>query len=340
MQQLAHAVGAEIGHQQAVARGHAAVTGEHRRGHEFIAFAGRITRLQRRHGIRRRNAFRRADGTIGALDARPAPVAVHRPIAPANRGQRELPCFGDIGFEAAQIGFGRARRGIAPIEKAMQTDLQAGAVEEVDQRRHMVLMGMHAARRQEAHQMAAPAAGAQFFDEAAERRQIGERAVGDGGIDARQILQHRAPGAQIHMADLGIAHLPRRQADIAARGMQQAVRIFFQQCVPHRRARLENRVVGGFAARAPAVEHAQHHRARNPSHHHPLSSHRSLVSFLRPALYFKRDDRGGRTTCWRRAKAARPAWRGPGDAATPWRRTRASDRRASTPPRHARRRRR
>ena len=41
----------------------------------------------------------------------------------------------------------------------------------------------------------------------------GERAVGYGGIDARQVLQDRPPCAEVEVADLAVAHLPNRQAD-------------------------------------------------------------------------------------------------------------------------------
>ena len=40
-----------------------------------------------------------------------------------------------------------------------------------------------------------------------------ERAVGDRGVDARQVLEHRPAGAEVEVADLRVAHLARRQAD-------------------------------------------------------------------------------------------------------------------------------
>ena len=49
-----------------------------------------------------------------------------------------------------------------------------------------------------------------------------ESAVGDRVADAQQFLLHHAAGADVHVPDLGIAHLPVRQADIAAGGVQEA----------------------------------------------------------------------------------------------------------------------
>ena len=44
-----------------------------------------------------------------------------------------------------------------------------------------------------------------------------------GAADPRQILHDHAAGADVEMADFGIAHLPVRQADVFARGVQEAM---------------------------------------------------------------------------------------------------------------------
>ena len=68
------------------------------------------------------------------------------------------------------------------------------------------------------------------------------------------------PGTDVQVADLGIAHLPLGQADVAALGVDQGVRRGLQQGVPVRQVGLGERVVGGLLAVAPAVEDQQHHR--------------------------------------------------------------------------------
>jgi hypothetical protein len=88
--------------------------------------------------------------------------------------------------------------------------------------------------------------------------------------DARQVLHHHAAGADVEMADFGIAHLTRRQADILAGGHQQRVRAGGPEPVEIGRARLPDGVVCDFVTPAPAVHDHQHHRP-SPLHcPHPL----------------------------------------------------------------------
>ena len=82
----------------------------------------------------------------------------------------------------------------------------------------MVLVRMHAAGRDQAHQVAGAAAclaGARSSPCSAGA--VRDLAARDGVADARQVLHHHAAGADVEMPDLGIAHLARRQADIAGR---------------------------------------------------------------------------------------------------------------------------
>ena len=78
--------------------------------------------------------------------------------------------------------------------------------------------------------------------------------------DARQLLHHDASGADVQMADLGIAHLTVRQPDIEAGGAQEGVRTGLPQPVEIRLPRLTNGIVGDFLAPAKPVEDHQHHR--------------------------------------------------------------------------------
>ena len=67
--------------------------------------------------------------------------------------------------------------------------------------------------------MASAARGFQLRDQARDCRQFREGPIGDSGINARQILHYHAPGTDIEVPDLRIAHLPNRQADILAGGL-------------------------------------------------------------------------------------------------------------------------
>ena len=62
-----------------------------------------------------------------------------------------------------------------------------------------------------------------------------QRAVGDGLVDARQVLADDRAGAEVEVADLGVAHLPLGQPDRAAAGRQLRVRVARPEVVEDRR---------------------------------------------------------------------------------------------------------
>src|SRR5262245_65960312 len=74
------------------------------------------------------------------------------------------------------------------------------------------------------------------------------------------------------MSDLGIAHLPRWQADVLARRMQEGVRAGRPQVVEARSPRLADGVIGRLLAPAPTVEDDQHHRTALLHLHVPRAS--------------------------------------------------------------------
>ena len=103
-------------------------------------------------------------------------------------------------------------------------------------------------------------------DEVLQRRHPGKRAVGDRLLDARQILQHDATGAEIGVADLGIAHLAVGQPDIMLARVEMRMRPAPHQPMPYRRLRPFDGIVVAVRALPPAVEDTQHKRARTGSH--------------------------------------------------------------------------
>src|SRR5919198_6302740 len=119
---------------------------------------------------------------------------------------------------------------------------------------------MHSSRRCQAHEMASTAALPQALDQAREGGGSFDLAAGDRDIDARQVLDHEATGADVEMPDLGIAHLALRQADLGARSPQEGVGTARPQTVESGSAGLSNGVVSGLLAPAPSVKYDQHHR--------------------------------------------------------------------------------
>jgi hypothetical protein len=136
----------------------------------------------------------------------------------------------------------------------------AGLRQDSGERRRVILVRMHASRRNQAHQVADAAALAQVVDQVAQRWRLADLAVRDRIRDALQGLLDDPAGPDVEVSDLGIAHLAGRQADIRAGGSQQGVRTGLPQAVEGRGAGLTDRIVGRLLAPAPAVQHGQHHR--------------------------------------------------------------------------------
>src|SRR5690606_17886692 len=86
---------------------------------------------------------------------------------------------------------------------------------------------------------------------------VDEAAVGDVLVDAGKALVNDAARAQVHVADLGVAHLAFRQADLQAGGVDQGVRAGGPETVPDRRVRHRDGVVPGFFTMTPAIQNQQ-----------------------------------------------------------------------------------
>src|SRR5690606_30948480 len=88
---------------------------------------------------------------------------------------------------------------------------------------------------------------------------VEEAAAFDRGVDAGQFLVHHPACADVHVADLGVAHLPVRQADVSTLGVDQGGRAGFPQPAPVGHVGLGDGVVARILAVAPAVQDQQDH---------------------------------------------------------------------------------
>ena len=122
--------------------------------------------------------------------------------------------------------------------------------EHLCQRHRVILMRMHAPRRDEAHQVTGASGLAQTRNQADQGGSLLDLAIGDSLADARQILHHDTAGADVEMSDLGIAHLPLRQAHILARRAQEGVGAGVPQAVEGGGACQAHGVVGTSMGRA------------------------------------------------------------------------------------------
>ena len=158
---LARAVGAEIGHDEAVAVLHAVIAADDRRRDEFVARARCVTGGDGRVGGRRARALAARHRRPGARRALPIAVAVHREIASAHGRERHARrARARSGLEGGEIAPGAPRRRIPPVEKGVDGDGNAGPGNALRQRQHVRRVGMNAARRGQARQMAPAAAAA------------------------------------------------------------------------------------------------------------------------------------------------------------------------------------
>jgi hypothetical protein len=255
---FAHAVGAEVEAQHPVAVLHAAIVADHRRHHELIEFFVGVRIGDDRRCVGKVRAVRFDDGPIGLLDSVPAFVAIHGVIAARHGGDRNG--FRQRGEETLDVLARGLRWRVAAVGECVHPRRHAGIGEELGQRRGLILVRMHTARRHQAEQMTGAAAVFEFFDQFHKGRCAIDLAFGDRVVDARQVLHHHASGADIEMPDLGIAHLAVGQADLLAGGAQEAVRAGLPKPVEGRRFGLAHGVVGRVVAPAPAVENDQHHR--------------------------------------------------------------------------------
>ena len=100
--------------------------------------------------------------------------------------------------------------------------------------------------------VAAPLAGA--VERPPEGGVVGEAPVGDRLVDADEVLVENAARADRQVADLGVAHLPGREAYCLAGSLERGVWVLGPEAVEDGRVRQLDRVPRARRRAAPAVE--------------------------------------------------------------------------------------
>jgi hypothetical protein len=225
--------------------------GQNDRLEELVGDFRVVTGPNRGHGLLRLLPLAGHDRREGTLCALPAAIAVHRVIA-AHDGDDPRP-FGD---ELGEV-VGRRRRGdVAAVGEGMHVGalLHPLPARELDQGAHVIDMRVNAAVRDEPEEMDIPIALSRPLERASQRRILEERAVLDGLVYPHQILEDDATGSDRQVADLGVAHLPRRQPDGLPRSLQGRVRIAPPEPVEDGRLGKLDRVPRARRGATPAVE--------------------------------------------------------------------------------------
>ena len=199
------------------------------------------------------------DQLISLLHAIPAVVAVHGEVAADQAGDPALAQAGEGGLQQFDGALRALGRRVAAVEEGVQVDLLGTAPScQLGHGDQVVLMAVHAAIGQQAEDVHGLAAGGGLVHGGADVRVLEEVAVADGLGHASEVLIHHATGAEVHVADFRVAHLPIRQADIHAATRDQAMGLGGTQTVVDRRVGSVDGVVFGAVAVSEAVENDQY----------------------------------------------------------------------------------
>ncbi|MND90892.1 hypothetical protein D3C80_829910 [compost metagenome] len=185
---------------------------------EFIAFATGIGRFQAFDGIGGVELGGAVDDqVVGGGYAVPAVVAVHGEVAADDAGDTALAQLGEGVVEQLQERLGAFRWRVAAIEEGVQVDLLGATLGgQFGHRHQVVLVAVNATVGQQAEDVHGLAAGHGLVHRAAQGWVLEELTITDSLGHAGEVLVDHTPGAQVHVADFGVAHLPIRQAHVHA----------------------------------------------------------------------------------------------------------------------------
>ena len=242
---LPRAVGAEVEVDAniAVANGaqrFAAVVGQDERDDELVGHAAVVRVLHALHCVRVAATFRIAEdhGVECLLLAVPFFVAVHGIVAPTDAGDLSDVVLAHLLLQLLDVARAVGGQRVASIHEAVHEDaLHAVLLGHAQQRVKMVLVRVHAAVRKQPEQVQPPVPGAGLGHRIEQHRVFLEFTVLDHEIDLGDVHVHDAPGADVEVADLAVAHLPGGQPDIASAGVDQRVGELGQQAIVIRFAR-------------------------------------------------------------------------------------------------------
>ena len=150
---------------------------------------------------------------------------------------------------------------VAAIHEGMdEYAVNAVLLRHLQQRVKMRLLRVHATIGEQSKKMQPALAHSRMFHCGQQHRVRKEFAVLNHQVDARDVHVHDAPGANVEMTHLAVAHLPFRQAHKRTAGMNQCVGILAQKAVIGWLARQRDGVRFGFGAVSPAIEDDQYQR--------------------------------------------------------------------------------
>ena len=129
----------------------------------------------------------------------------------------------------------------------------------LQQGKDVFLVVVHAAGRQQPHDMDRTASPRRSFQGVLQHPVFEERPVLYRLGDAGELLVNDASRSDIHMACFRVAHLSGGQSHVHAGRIQQGAGTVVPQVVPHRLPGAVDRVIGGSFRIAPAIQDDQNH---------------------------------------------------------------------------------
>ncbi len=196
---------------------------------------------------------------VGELDPVPALVSVHRVVAPNHRADPARAELVHPPLDRRQVAGARIGERVAPVGERVEHEVRdAEFSREADERLDVGPAGVHAAVGHEPDQVDPLGAG----EGATEDLIRAELAVLDREVDPGEVLHDHRAGAEVEVADLGVAHLALGQADGAPARGQLGVRIALPERIEHRRGRERNRVPGPRLGDAPPIENDERRTGR------------------------------------------------------------------------------
>src|SRR5579883_330710 len=184
-----------------------------------------------------------------------AAVPVHGVIAAVHAGDPARVVLAHLLLQLFEIAGAASGQRVASVHEGMDKDaVHALLSGHLEQRVEMRLLRVDAPIGNESKQMQLPSPTAGMLHGRHQRRVGEEVAVVNQQVDAGDVHVHDAPGADIQMADFAVAHLPFRQTNERAAGVDQSVGILAQQPVVGRLARQRDGIGFGPGAVTPAIK--------------------------------------------------------------------------------------
>ena len=242
MRELTRTVGAEIVEDRAVTVLHAGIALDNKRDDELIRHALRLLArigIGSEHAVNRRLCHGLCLGVcnrlVGKLLALPAVIAIHRIVAAADCRNLADTDLRRLFLHCLKIFRRTLGRHVASVEECVNPNLgQTLTLGKLKHAEEMVVMAVHAARRDQSHDVQCTAALLYTVYNREQCLVLEEITVLDVACDARELLIDNATRADIRVPDLGVAHLPVRQSDVLARGKDLIVFVCFLQPVDDR----------------------------------------------------------------------------------------------------------